>query len=68
MPRPCNMILCSEYTHQFYPTNERAVTCCTCGTDTESLSHKCRYWLKKVNLTKYILLSINRYTGLWLHA
>jgi len=37
------MILCSENTHQVYPTNEGVVTCCICGTDTESLSHKCRY-------------------------
>jgi len=38
------MILCSENTHQCYPTNEGVVTCCIRGTATGSLRNKCRYW------------------------
>jgi len=30
------MILCSENTHQIYPTNEGVVTRCMRGTDTKS--------------------------------
>jgi transposase len=37
------MILCSENTHQYYPTNEGVVS----GTATESLRNKRRYWHKE---------------------